>query len=66
MNNENGSQPIRDDPEIVPEELASGLEDGIALCLSGGGYRAMLFHVGAILRLNEMACLLYTSPSPRD
>jgi len=26
---------------------------GIALCLSGGGYRAMLFHVGALWRLNE-------------
>ena len=24
------------------------LEDGIALCLSGGGYRAMLFHVGSL------------------
>jgi len=24
-----------------------------ALCLSGGGYRAMLFHLGAIWRLNE-------------
>lgn len=23
------------------------------LCLSGGGYRAMLFHLGALLRLNE-------------
>ena len=22
-------------------------DDGVALCLSGGGYRAMLFHVGA-------------------
>ena len=30
------------------------LEEGIALCLSGGGYRAMLFHVGAIWRLNEL------------
>jgi NTE family protein len=28
-------------------------EEGIALCLSGGGYRAMLFHVGALWRLNE-------------
>jgi NTE family protein len=26
---------------------------GIALCFSGGGYRAMLFHVGALLRINE-------------
>ncbi len=30
---------------------------GVALCLSGGGYRAMLFHLGAILRLNEAAML---------
>ena len=26
---------------------------GTALCLSGGGYRAMLFHLGALWRLNE-------------
>ena len=31
--------------------------DGAALCLSGGGYRAMLFHVGAIIRLNEVGRL---------
>lgn len=30
---------------------------GAALCLSGGGYRAMLFHVGAIIRLNEVGRL---------
>ncbi len=30
---------------------------GIALCLSGGGYRAMLFHVGALWRLNEAGYL---------
>jgi NTE family protein len=30
---------------------------GIALCLSGGGYRAMLFHVGAIWRLNDAGLL---------
>lgn len=30
---------------------------GIALCLSGGGYRGMLFHVGALLRLNELGYL---------
>jgi len=33
------------------------LADGIALCLSGGGYRAMLFHAGAIWRLNELSLL---------
>jgi NTE family protein len=30
---------------------------GIALCLSGGGYRAMLFHLGALWRLNEIGYL---------
>lgn len=35
----------------------SHLGDGVALCLSGGGYRAMLFHLGAIIRLNEMGHL---------
>jgi NTE family protein len=32
-------------------------EDGIALCLSGGGYRAMVFHLGALWRLNELGFL---------
>src|SRR6266576_3918755 len=31
--------------------------DGIALALSGGGYRAMLFHTGALIRLNELGLL---------
>ena len=30
---------------------------GVALCLSGGGYRAMLFHAGAVWRLCEMGIL---------
>lgn len=29
----------------------------IGLCLSGGGYRAMLFHAGALCRLNEAGLL---------
>lgn len=32
-------------------------EPGIALCLSGGGYRSMLFHLGALWRLNEAGLL---------
>ena len=32
--------------------------DGVGLCLSGGGYRAMLFHVGALWRLMEAGKLL--------
>src|SRR5262245_6748063 len=27
---------------------------GIGLCLSGGGFRATLFHAGALRRLNEL------------
>jgi len=56
-----------DDPSISapvdPTEASSSfeerqqLEDGIALCLSGGGYRAMLFHVGSLWRLNELGYL---------
>jgi NTE family protein len=33
------------------------IECGTALCLSGGGYRAMLFHLGALWRLNELGYL---------
>src|SRR5262245_49320047 len=33
------------------------LEPGIALALSGGGFRAMLFHAGALKRLNELGIL---------
>jgi NTE family protein len=36
---------------------ASKVEDVIGLCLSGGGYRAMLYHVGALVRLNELGFL---------
>jgi NTE family protein len=30
---------------------------GIAVCLSGGGYRAALFHLGGLRRLNELGIL---------
>jgi NTE family protein len=33
------------------------LETGIALALSGGGFRAMLFHAGSLMRLNELGIL---------
>src|SRR4029077_5354443 len=47
------ASPVR----TVPGDEARAPQDGIALCLSGGGYRAMLFHLGALLRLNELAYL---------
>lgn len=31
--------------------------DGVGLCLSGGGYRATLFHTGVLWRLNELGML---------
>jgi NTE family protein len=40
-----------------PDEATGKLEEGIALALSGGGYRAMVFHLGALLRLNEVGLL---------
>ncbi|HES57834.1 MAG TPA: patatin-like phospholipase family protein [Firmicutes bacterium] len=39
------------------EGARSEYEPGAALCLSGGGYRAMLFHAGGLLRLNELGWL---------
>jgi predicted acylesterase/phospholipase RssA len=44
-------------PERVANSPASSSRDGVGLCLSGGGYRAMLFHVGALWRLNEIGWL---------
>ena len=40
------ADPEKDDPE-----------EGMALALSGGGYRAMVFHIGALWRLNESGWL---------
>lgn len=53
---------INPDPAIPVGDVADpresfGPEPGIALCLSGGGYRAMMFHAGALLRLNECGYL---------
>src|ERR1700687_2538441 len=39
------------------DDVPAGSEDGVALSLSGGGYRAMVFHVGALYRLNEIGLL---------
>lgn len=38
---------------FAPEKQRQGL----ALCLSGGGFRAALFHLGALRRLNELGIL---------
>lgn len=43
--------------EQHPLEDRGGERSGVALALSGGGYRAMLFHLGALRRLNEAGFL---------
>ncbi|MHC1768129.1 MAG: patatin-like phospholipase family protein [Verrucomicrobiia bacterium] len=48
------TSPVRTIPSDAQEP---GPEPGIALCLSGGGYRAMIFHLGALIRLNEAGIL---------
>src|SRR5437764_12388515 len=47
------------DPNLHPvhETSATPPEPGVALCLSGGGYRAMLFHVGCLWRLNQLGLM---------
>lgn len=46
--------PVEATPTDRPERSP---EPGIALCLSGGGYRAMLFHLGTLWRLNDAGYL---------
>lgn len=36
---------------------SEGREPGIGLALSGGGYRAVLFHCGTLMRLNQLGVL---------
>ncbi len=45
------------DHELLPDERRDQLEDGVALCVSGGGYRAMLFHLGALTYLSSQGLL---------
>jgi len=53
-----GRTPLMDPVQADLEDSSeSKLESGMALCLSGGGYRAMLFHAGVLLRLNEIGYL---------
>jgi NTE family protein len=42
-------------PDAQP--LPKTARRGIGICLSGGGYRATLFHIGGLRRLNELGIL---------
>ena len=46
---QSAQSPVR----LTPGDAGAPLKEAIGLCLSGGGYRAMLFHVGTLIRLNE-------------
>jgi NTE family protein len=55
---------LKDSVRVTPPVDPKGVEPdedaprgGVALCLSGGGYRAMLFHLGTLWRLNELGYL---------
>jgi NTE family protein len=51
-----GTQPdVATRPDDQPFPRTS--RKGIGLCLSGGGFRASLFHLGALRRLNEVGIL---------
>src|SRR5262252_10751952 len=45
--------PVHDHPDDPQQEPTTG----VALCMSGGGYRAMLFHLGALIRMNQLGFL---------
>src|SRR5262249_30065828 len=47
------ASPVR----TIPGDDNAPPPSGIALCVSGGGYRAMVFHLGALWRLNELGFL---------
>jgi len=48
------ASPVRRGPDDAHTDPAQG----VGLCLSGGGFRAMLFHVGVLKRLNLAGWLL--------
>jgi NTE family protein len=57
------AQPVPPADATAPDEatqyepLPKSKRHGIGLCLSGGGFRASLFHLGALRRLNELGIL---------
>src|SRR6266566_10119491 len=53
------AEPVHTKVPAAPDEpqQVDAPQEGLALCLSGGGYRAMLFHLGALWRLNELGYL---------
>jgi len=44
-------------PSTTDQTTGTTIDSRLALCLSGGGFRAALFHLGALRRLNELGIL---------
>jgi NTE family protein len=44
-------------PHALEQHTPEHKRQGIGLCLSGGGFRAALFHLGGLRRLNELNLL---------
>ena len=57
MSNSNERREAQEDSFAAYHTREKHERDGIALCLSGGAFRAGLFHLGATRRLNELAIL---------
>ncbi len=59
MPNDETTAPTAHEPvTYIPADFTGARPlPGIALCLSGGGYRAMVFHLGVFIRLNEAGLL---------
>ncbi|MBI2215043.1 MAG: patatin-like phospholipase family protein [Acidobacteria bacterium] len=53
----NGATETDHELPLIASVDGGKLDDGIALCLSGGGYRAMLFHAGTLWYLNDAGFL---------
>ena len=53
------NSPAKEDLPIPPPPPVIGTD--VHLCLSGGGYRATLFGLGAVWRLNELGALRHVS-----
>ena len=51
------SSPLSPVGAVAARDTLGGPTAERALCLSGGGYRAMLFHIGSLLRLQELGYL---------
>ena len=54
MSSTNVHMPVQ---AIDTDDETKPLNDGTGLCLSGGGYRAMVFHVGVLWRLFDSGLL---------